>query len=99
MFAILASFSNLGGSLSSALGVFAMDLAGIKTDLNSSEEGSCDFSGLPSLIFYCGILLPLISIPLTFVFLPNINMQDVVDLDTGKRETSDGNESDPLLSK
>jgi folate/biopterin transporter len=100
MFAILASFSNLGGSLSSALGVFAMDLAGIKTDLKSSEGGSCDFSGLPNLIFYCGILFPLISIPLTFVFVPNINMQDVVNLDTGKRErkTNDGKESEPLLA-
>merc|ERR1712159_51780 len=52
MFAILASFNNLGSSLSSALGVFAMDFVGIHTDL--SDAGACDFSGLPSLTFYCG---------------------------------------------
>jgi len=106
MFAILASFNNLGYSLSSALGVFAMDVAGIKTDLTSGEGGACDFSGLPSLVFYCGMLLPLVSIPLTFVFVPNINMQDVVDLDTGKAVASsadDANEAPtervPLLAK
>jgi len=96
MFAILASFSNLGGSLSSALGVFAMDLAGIKTDLNSSEEGACDFSGLPNLVFYCGILCPLLSIPLTFIFVPDMNMQDTVNLEKGVAPATES-EDQPLL--
>lgn len=100
MFAILASFNNLGSSLSSALGVFAMDFVGIRTDL--SEEGSCDFSGLPSLVFYCGMLLPLVSIPLTFIFVPNMNMQDTVDFETGEpvRDAPDGaSERAPLIAK
>lgn len=97
MFAILASFNNLGGSLSSALGVFAMNLVGIKTDIAS---GSCDFTGLPSLVFWCGMILPLLSIPLTFVFVPNMNMQDVVDFDTGKPATETSKaERAPLIAK
>ena len=47
-FAILASFSNLGGALSRSFGVFAMSAAGIKTDL--TDGGSCDFDNLPVLI-------------------------------------------------
>ena len=97
MFAILASFNNLGGSLSSALGVFAMNLVGIKTDIAS---GSCDFTGLPSLVFWCGMILPLLSIPLTFVLVPNMNMQDVVDFDTGKAATETSKaERAPLIAK
>ena len=100
MFAILASFNNLGSSLSSALGVFAMDFVGIHTDL--SDGGACDFSGLPSLTFYCGMLLPLVSIPLTFIFVPNINMQDTVDFETGEpvRDASvEATERAPLIAK
>ncbi len=100
MFAILASFNNLGSSLSSALGVFAMDFVGIHTDL--SDAGACDFSGLPSLTFYCGMLLPLVSIPLTFIFVPNINMQDTVDFETGEpvRDASvEATERAPLIAK
>jgi len=96
MFAILASFNNLGASLSSALGVFAMEVAGIKTDL-ASNGGECDFSGLPELVFWCGMIVPLLTIPLTFIFVPNINMRDVVNLDTG--EPTERAEIAPLLEK
>ena len=101
MFAILASFNNLGGSLSQALGVFAMDFLGIKTDLLAGEGGSCDFSALPNLIFYCGMLMPLLAIPLSLIFVPNINMKDVVDLDTGKAMQSESSDSEraPLIAK
>ena len=47
-FAILASFSNLGNALSGSFGVFAMQYAGIKTDV--AEDGECDFTNLPTLI-------------------------------------------------
>lgn len=101
MFAILASFNNLGSSLSSALGVFAMDYMGIKTDImKEGIEGSCDFSQLPNLILYFGMLMPLTAIPLTFIFVPNINMQDTVNLETGRPENDESNsERAPLLAK
>lgn len=77
-FAILASFSNLGGALSSSFGVFAMQAAGIQTDL---EQGECNFDNLPMLIVVCGMILPLVAIPLTFVLIPDMDMQETVDID------------------
>ena len=74
-FAILASFSNLGGALSSSFGVFAMQWAGIKTDV---ENGNCDFTNLSSLIVVCGMLLPLLAIPMTFVLIPDMDLSDPV---------------------
>ena len=74
-FAILASFSNLGGALSSSFGVFAMQWAGIKTDV---ENGDCDFTNLSSLIVVCGMLLPLLAIPMTYVLIPDMDLSDPV---------------------
>jgi hypothetical protein len=87
MFAILASFANLGGSLSGSFGTFAMDYAGIKTDLTS---GSCNWDNLPNLILICGICLPLLAIPLTFIFVPNILMTDTItDFDNSSKKVGD----------
>ena len=52
-----------------------MDYAGIKTDLTS---GSCNWDNLPNLILVCGICMPLLAIPLTFIFVPNILMTDTI---------------------
>lgn len=85
MFAILASFANLGGSLSGSFGAFAMEYAGIKTDLTT---GSCNWDNLPNLILICGILMPLLAIPLTFIFVPDILMTDsVTDYDSSSSST------------
>jgi len=87
MFAILASFANLGGSLSGSFGTFAMDYAGIKTDLTS---GSCNWDNLPNLILVCGICMPLLAIPLTFIFVPNILMTDTItDFDNSSTKVGD----------
>ena len=87
MFAILASFANLGGSLSGSFGTFAMDYAGIKTDLTS---GSCNWDNLPNLILVCGICMPLLAIPLTFIFVPNILMSDTItDFDNSSTKVGD----------
>ena len=89
-FAILASFSNLGGALSSSFGVFAMQWAGIKTDV---ENGDCDFTNLSSLIVVCGMLLPLLAIPMTYVLIPDMDLSDPVHgegKDEGKDEERRG---------
>jgi len=87
MFAILASFANLGGSLSGSFGTFAMDYAGIKTDLTS---GSCNWDNLPNLILVCGICMPLLAVPLTFIFVPNILMTDnITDFDNSSTKVDD----------
>ena len=78
-FAILASFSNLGNALSGSFGVFAMQYAGIKTDV--AEDGECDFTNLPTLIVLCGMLAPLLAVPLTFVLIPDMAMTDPVKED------------------
>jgi hypothetical protein len=97
-FAILASFSNLGGALSSSFGVFAMQAAGIQTDL---EVGQCNFDNLPHLIVICGMILPLTAIPLTFVLIPDIDMHDTVDMDEDDRIGGDEvkrEEATPLVA-
>tara|TARA_B110000977_G_scaffold87831_1_gene116843 strand:- start:8929 stop:10464 length:1536 start_codon:yes stop_codon:yes gene_type:complete len=90
-FAILASFSNLGNALSGSFGVFAMQYAGIKTDMT---EGECDFTNLPTLIVVCGMLLPLLAVPLTFILIPDIAMTDPVREDgedtKGETEQAEG---------
>ena len=78
-FAILASFSNLGGALSSSFGVFAMEYAGIKTEV--TEGGACDFSNLPALIVVCGMLLPLLAVPMVYVLIPDMDLSDPVRVD------------------
>lgn len=74
MFVILASFNNFGYSFSSAFGVFVMDVVGIKIDFILGEGGVCDFLGLFSLVFYCGMFFLLVFIFFIFVFVSNINM-------------------------
>jgi folate/biopterin transporter len=97
-FAILASFSNLGGALSSSFGVFAMEAAGIKTDV---ENGQCDFSNLPWLIVVCGMCLPLIAVPLTFVLIPDIDMSDNLKEENGLPDVGGDTvgEKTPLIKK
>ena len=97
-FAILASFSNLGGALSSSFGVFAMQAAGIKTDV---ESGQCDFSNLPWLIVVCGMCLPLVAVPLTFVLIPDIDMSDNLKEEEGLPEPGGdkAGEKTPLIKK
>ena len=97
-FAILASFSNLGGALSSSFGVFAMQAAGIKTDV---ESGQCDFSNLPWLIVVCGMCLPLMAVPLTFVLIPDIDMSDNLKEEEGLPEPGGdkAGEKTPLIKK
>lgn len=97
-FAILASFSNLGGALSSSFGVFAMEAAGIKTDV---ENGQCDFSNLPWLIVVCGMCLPLIAVPLTFVLIPDIDMSDNLKEENGLPDVGGETvgEKTPLIKK
>eukprot|EP00960_Hanusia_phi_P050335 760158-Hanusia_phi.AAC.1 len=64
-YALLAGFQNFGGVVSSQIGVYATQAAGIKT------KEPCDFENLNMLVLVCHCLLPLIAIPLTFVLIPN----------------------------
>ncbi|GAB0496599.1 hypothetical protein MMPV_007912 [Pyropia vietnamensis] len=72
VYALLAGFQNFGASVASSLGVLALDIGGIKTP----EDGPCDFRNLTLLIIVGHVVLPLLTIPLTFVLIPNAKMTD-----------------------
>lgn len=98
-YALLAGFQNFGGVVSSQLGVYASQVAGIKTTEKEGEE--CNFDNLNMLVFICHVLLPLIAIPLTFVLIPNKRMTDKIIADDGT-EIPDDEESklqDPVGQK
>merc|ERR1719330_150915 len=61
VFALSASTSNFGGTVSSVWGTFLLEAYGVKS------TKPCDFSALPELIFWSRMVVPLILIPLTFV--------------------------------
>lgn len=72
VYALLAGFSNYGRSVGSSLGVLALDVAGIKTPAN----GACNFDNLALLLVISHVVLPLMTVPLTFVLIPNAKMTD-----------------------
>ena len=75
----------------------AMEAAGIKTDV---ENGQCDFSNLPWLIVVCGMCLPLIAVPLTFVLIPDIDMSDNLKEVNGLPDVGGvAGEKTPLIKK
>lgn len=70
VYALLASYQNLGSNVSRALGVALIDYLGIKT------TAPCDFTNLPIAIFIAHIVLPLLVFPLVFVLIPDAKMTD-----------------------
>lgn len=75
MFAILASFSNLGSSTSSTIGTILMETVW-PIDIKSTP---CNFDNLPWLIITGHLICPLISIPLVFLLLPGDRICDDLD--------------------
>ncbi|TPP52412.1 BT1 family protein [Leishmania donovani] len=65
MFAILASFSNMGASTSSTIGAILME-----TVWPLSSSPPCDFSNLRWLLISGHFITPLIAIPLVIVLIP-----------------------------
>lgn len=97
VYALLAGFSNFGRSVGSSLGVLALDIAGIKTP----KEGACNFDNLALLLIISHVVLPLLTVPLTFVLIPKANMTDdlvgglpmMTDVDKDSSEGSDAGSS------
>lgn len=84
VYALLASYQNLGTNVSRTLGVALIDLLGIKTTV------PCNFANLPKAIFIAHVLLPLLVFPLVFVLIPDAKMTD--DLLEHDPEEDDGGE-------
>ncbi len=69
MYALLASYQNLGSSIARCLGVALIEMLQIKTD-------TCQFQQLPLAIFIAHVALPLCVVPLVFVLIPDAKMTD-----------------------
>lgn len=70
VYALLASYQNLGANVSRTLGVALIDFLGIKTTV------PCDFTKLPLAILIAHVLLPLLVFPLVFILIPDAKMTD-----------------------
>eukprot|EP01051_Picozoa_sp_SAG22_P007058 SAG22_NODE_484_length_9912_cov_23.425150_8_plen_262_part_00 len=78
VYALLAGFQNFGTQVSRTAGVAMLGWFSIRAEpgeVGTPEEG-CDFSGLPMLLFVAHFCLPLLTVPLTFVLIPDANMRD-----------------------
>lgn len=76
VYAILAGFQNFGCSVSSVLGVWLTQSLGVETSGAADPLGSCDFSNLGTAIAVAHLALPLLSVPLTFLLVPAVRMDD-----------------------
>jgi BT1 family len=93
VYALLAGFQNYGSNVSRSLGVGVINVLGIKT------TAPCNFINLPMAIVLCHIVMPLLTLPLIFILIPDALMtekllldeQDTVDSegDRGKNEDGD----------
>ncbi|PHJ19048.1 folate biopterin transporter subfamily protein [Cystoisospora suis] len=87
VYAILAGISNFGHTISTLLGLRIIKLADIRT--TASEGSACDFTNLPFLILCVHCFLPMLSIPLAMVLLPNKKMNEALLPNDGEHD-SDG---------
>ncbi|GAB0490005.1 hypothetical protein MMPV_001234 [Pyropia vietnamensis] len=95
VYALLAGFSNFGRSVGSSLGVLALDIARIRTP----DTGACNFDNLALLVIISHVVLPLLTVPLTFVLIPNAKMTDdlvggLPMMTDGEKNVSDGSYAD-----
>ncbi len=73
MYTLLAGVVNVASGVALTLGSASMTFVGIHTDL---VHGHCNFDQLIPLLIVSGIILPLFSIPLIYVLIPDWCMHD-----------------------
>lgn len=64
-YAVLASFQNLGSTISRLLGVFFMNAFGVY-----STSTSCSYENYPYLLILAHLVVPLVCIPFSYILLP-----------------------------
>lgn len=84
VYAILASFANFGANTAKSVGVFVQEVAGIET-----QAPNCNFNNLPLLIIIGHALIPALTIPVTFLLLPNTRMNSPLTADLPNDERID----------
>eukprot|EP00168_Porphyra_purpurea_P015110 TRINITY_DN4528_c0_g1_i1.p2 TRINITY_DN4528_c0_g1~~TRINITY_DN4528_c0_g1_i1.p2 ORF type:complete len:165 (-),score=73.77 TRINITY_DN4528_c0_g1_i1:259-708(-) len=72
VYAMLAGFANFGSAVASSIGALAID----QFDIQTPADGPCDFSNMTWLIIVSHVILPLLTVPLTFLLIPNARMTD-----------------------
>ena len=87
VYALLAGFQNFGQNVSRSIGVYLITDFGIKTEM------PCNFENLSTLVLIANMALPLLSIPLTFLLIPDALMTDTL-LTEGEGGGSDGKAHD-----
>ena len=100
IYALLAGMQNMGQNVSQSIGAYMISAIGVRTVCKPSieEECDCDFSALPQLLFLCHMFLPLLTIPLTWVLIPDIKMTDPIDVGDDYYELIDKEEQRNDLS-
>lgn len=75
IYALLAGYQNFGQQVSRTIGLVLISSRkyGVRMDM---DGGECDFDNLPRLIAVCHMLLPLITVPLTFVLIPRARLDE-----------------------
>eukprot|EP01063_Lacrimia_lanifica_P008472 TRINITY_DN1550_c0_g3_i1.p1 TRINITY_DN1550_c0_g3~~TRINITY_DN1550_c0_g3_i1.p1 ORF type:complete len:588 (+),score=222.70 TRINITY_DN1550_c0_g3_i1:67-1830(+) len=79
VYAMLGGFQNFGYQVALIMGLYATEALGVEAKPN----GDCTWDNLAWLVFIAHAVLPLFTIPLTFVLLPNAKLTDklAVDID------------------
>jgi len=91
MYALLAGFSNFGTVVASSIGSVLTDAFGIVTG-----DDHCDFTNLAPLIVLAHGVLPLLSLALAAVLLPDKNIGERLD---GAAACSSGNDNDAVFGR
>ncbi|KAK7197723.1 putative pteridine transporter [Novymonas esmeraldas] len=76
IYALASGFSNMGQSMSSAVGSLFLELV---WPIKTTGINGCDFSNVPMLLLVSHILMPLAVIPLSFLLLPRARICDQID--------------------
>ncbi|CEL94627.1 unnamed protein product [Vitrella brassicaformis CCMP3155] len=92
-YAVLQSFMNFGQNASLALGVWLIEVLGIKT--GSDGSGECDFRNLTYLVLVAHIILPAMCIPLTFLLIPDMPIMPPSSGGGGDGDESGGSPQPP----
>mmetsp|Transcript_20659 Transcript_20659/g.43682 ORF Transcript_20659/g.43682 Transcript_20659/m.43682 type:complete len:623 (+) Transcript_20659:389-2257(+) len=82
IYALLAGMQNMGQNVSQSLGAYMITAFGVRTvcEPSEGEQCDCDFTNLPGLLFICHMFLPLLTIPLTWVLIPDVRMTEQFEL-------------------
>ncbi|KAF8821326.1 BT1 family protein [Cardiosporidium cionae] len=74
VYSILAGYQNNGQNAAKFIGSYVITAFGIKTI--NTPTSVCNYSNLYALVVFCHFFLPLLTIPLTFVLIPDAKISD-----------------------